>query len=214
MPPSKATPRQIELPDTDRRGGEVGKHWALRSPGGPRAAEGSEMSVGRETRLTLSSWPGWKRRTEASRRAPKAETLYSSCDARLDRLAADAGGSGCLFGRRAVRTPMRSFVNRLLASPQHGEHMARSGSTPPSLGRYTRLPGRRRTDHVAVARLGYRRLQQESSPSISSPSSSSPATCSPTPRRAEDRHGLLPQSHDQRRRGPHRRGESHRHGLR
>ena len=52
-------------------------------------------------------------------------------------------------------------VDRLLASPRYGERMAMRLARSRPLRRHLRLPGRRRSRHVAVARLGHPRVQRE-----------------------------------------------------
>ena len=52
-------------------------------------------------------------------------------------------------------------VDRLLASPRYGERMAFPLARRGPLRRHQRLPERRRAPHVALARLGDRRVQRE-----------------------------------------------------
>ena len=77
------------------------------------------------------------------------------------------------------------LVDRLLASPAYGEHMARLLARPRALQRDRRLPRRpSRPPAVAVARLGHRGVRPQHAVRPSSAPGSSPATCCRT-RRSE-----------------------------
>ena len=71
-------------------------------------------------------------------------------------------------------------VDALLRSPHYGERMAVALARRCALRRHPRLPHRQPARHVAVARLGDRRVQPEHAVRSSSRSSSSPAICCPT----------------------------------
>ena len=90
---------------------------------------------------------------------------------------------------RDRRVPRRPIARRLRAGRRslprlaglrraHGDGLAR----PRALRRHLRLSGRRRPRHVAVARLGDRRVQRATCPTISSSPGSSPAICCRTRR--------------------------------
>jgi hypothetical protein len=84
----------------------------------------------------------------------------------------------------ADKTPgaYEAVVDRLLASPRYGERMAARWLDAAPLCRHQRISDRRRALHVALARLGDRRVQPQHAGSTSSPSSNSPGTCCPIPR--------------------------------
>ena len=131
--------------------------------------------------------------------------------ARPDRPAADARRRWTPSSRTTRPTPTSSVVDRLLASPAlrraHGLGLARRGP----LRRHQRLPGRRRADHVAVARLGRARRFNANLPFDQFTIWQLAGDLLPeADARAEARHRLQPQPHDQRRGRPHRRGEPRR----
>ena len=131
----------------------------LPAAGAARAAGGDRCRRGRATRSTTSCLPGWSGRVEAVAGGRPGDAAPPG-HARPDGPAADAGR-----GRRVSHGPSpdayEKAVDRLLASPRYGERMAVDWLDAAPLRRHQRLPDRRRAVHVAVARLGDRRLQPQ-----------------------------------------------------
>ncbi len=128
-------------------------------PSGPRCPR-SSTPPGRATRSTTSSSPGWKR--DGLQPSPEADRATL-----IRRLSLDLTGlpptpaevDAFLLDDRP--DAYEQVVDRLLASPAlrraDGAGLARRGP----LRRHQRLPHRQRPRHVALARLGHRRLQPQ-----------------------------------------------------
>ncbi len=215
-------PPPASQPQADAAQVEVLKRWI--DDGAPLGHALGLRDAAKRPALPAVSDRHWPRNADRSLRPRSAgsgraaavargakETLIRRVTLDLTGLPPTPAGGRCLPQPTQSPDAYEKVVDRLLASPAlrraHGLGLARRRP----LRRHQRLPGRRRTDHVALARLGRRGAQRATCRSTSSPSGSWPATCCPNAtRRAEARHRLLPQSHDQRRRRPDRRGEPRR----
>ena len=145
----------------DRRRREVGYALGLHAAGAPGAAAavGQEGRLGPEPDRSLHPRAARARRAEAvagSRQGDAAAPRHL----RPDRAAADAGR-----GRRLSRRP---FARRLRTARRRAPAVAalrradgRAVARRRALCRHARLPHRQPARHVAVARLGHRRLQPQ-----------------------------------------------------
>ena len=190
MPPADSghslTPAQIELAAAlDRRRREVGYALGVHGAGTARAAGDAQgPRVGRGTRSTASSSRGSSAKAEAVAGGRQGDAAAPR-HLRSDGTAADAGRSRRVPGRplaRRVREARRRAAAVAALRRAHGGAVARRGA----LRRHARLSHRQPARHVAVARLGHRRLQPQSALRPVHRSSSSPAICSRT-RRASRR---------------------------
>ena len=160
-------------------GGEVGPALGVREARPARRCRTSSSPTGRGTRSTASSSPAWRRR--ACNPSPEADryTLARRVCPRPDRPAARrrSWSTSSSPTGRPRRTSTSSI--ELLTSPglrrALGPHVARPGP----LRRHQGVREGPRPDHLAVPRLGDRRVQRATCPTTGSPASSSPATCCP-----------------------------------
>ena len=165
MPPAHGGPplseREIEiLGRFILQGAEFEEHWAFRPPERPdRAGHVPNRRLGARRARPVRSRAARPRGARTLARGGPPDAGPSPV-ARSDRVAAGAGrGRGlrrrCLAGRLgAPRRPAAGFGPLRRA---HGAHLARRRA----LRRHERLPHRQRALHVALARLGDRRVQPQ-----------------------------------------------------
>ena len=164
MPPPDSghalTPRQIELlAPMDRRRREVGHALGLYRPGAARSARGQPRPVGAQPDRSVHPRAPRTRRAEAVARS-RQDDAAAPRDLRPDRPAADAGR-----GRRVPRRPLARRVREArrcaAAVPALRRADGRAVARRRPLRRHARLPHRQPPRHVALARLGHRRLQPQ-----------------------------------------------------
>ena len=189
------------------QGAEWQQHWSFMPPERPPLPESSDAAWARNPIDCFRPRPAGTRRAEPSPEADKTTLIrrvtldltgLPPTPAEVDAFLADTLARRLREGRRP---PARLAALRRA----HGRSLARRRP----LRRHQRLPDRRRARHVALARLGDRRLQPQHAVRPVHASSSSPATCCRNAdARPEDRHRLQPQPPRQRRRRHHPRGVS------
>ena len=158
--------------------GRSGRSTGRSSRRSGRPLPRSGKPAGPATRSTRSSSPGSNARASRPRPRPTAATL-------IRRVTLDLTGLPPT-PRRGRRLPRRHLARRLREgrrSPARLAPLRRADGRPLArrrpLRRHQRLPDRRRAHHVALARLGDRRLQPQHAVRPVHRSSSSPATCCP-----------------------------------
>ena len=171
-----------------------------------RAARGSRREVGAQSDRPLHSRPPGTGGTASGRRGRQGDAAAPR-ESGPDRPSAHAraGGrvsSGCFAGRLRQGGGPTAGVAALRRA--HGVSLDGSGA----LRRHQRLPDRRAARHVALARLGDRRLQPQSALRPLHHRATGRRSAARCHARAAHRHRLQPQSPHQRRRRHHSRGVS------
>ena len=179
----------------------LGVHPAAAAADSP----GRTTGTGSATRSTRSSWPGSSAR--GSRPSPEAERGILLRRVTLDLTGlpptlaeVDAFERDTAPGR--LREGRRSAAGLAPVRRADGDPLAQRGP----LRRHQRLSDRRAADHVAVARLGDRRLQPQHAVRPVHDRAARRRPAAGRDARPEDRDRLQPQPSRQRRRGHHPRG--------
>ncbi len=186
MPPKSLgrtlSPEEIDLLKRwIEQGAEWKTHWAFLPPVAAPVPEVKDPTWPRNPldRFVLA-------RLEAEQLTPAPEAEQGAADPprhlRPDRLAPDPRGDRRLPGRsraRRLRAAGRPPAGLAAVRRADGRRLARPGP----LRRHLRLPGRRLSRHVALARLGRPGLQRATCPTTGSSPGNWPATCCPSPTR-------------------------------
>ena len=136
------------------------KHWSFIPPKRPELPKG--LKDAKWVRNPIDAFVLQRLEREGLKPSPEADraTLLRRVIARSDRAAADAGRARCVPGGQVaerLREGRRSAAAVAALRRAHGVPVAGRGP----LRRQQRLPDRRRAVHVAVARLGDRRVQSQ-----------------------------------------------------
>ncbi len=158
-----------------KQGAAYAKHWSFIPPVKADAARSLRQGLAAQRNRPL-------RRSRASMRKnfsrrPKPIVARSSAASRSTSPACRLGRGSRSVRRRRIARRLRKTRRPPARQPAlrrtHGPRLARRRP----LRRHQRLLDRRRPPHVAVARLGHRRLQHATCRTTSSSATSSPATC-------------------------------------
>ena len=163
MPPADAarqlTPGEIEtLKRWIAAGAKWQKHWSFMPPARPSRRR-STRRLAAQPHRPLRSRPARKRRADAFARG-RQDDADPPRDARPDRPAADARRSRRLSGRRVARRLREGRRPPARFAALRRTDGRRSGSTRPATPTPTAIRSTA-TRHVALARLGDRRLQPQ-----------------------------------------------------
>ena len=166
MPPPKSgkklTARQIELLKTwIDQGAQWSKHWAFEPVRRPAAAGRSRRGLDQKPDRPVRAGPARERGSRPIDSGRADRRLIRRLTLDLIGLPPDARGGRRVSGRRharRIRGPCRSPAGFAPLRRTDGDGLA--GRRP--LCRHQRLSERLRPHHVALARLGHRRLQSQS----------------------------------------------------
>ena len=189
MPPRKSGKTLTRAPDraaeeVDRPGRDLEPALGVRAAAAASSAAGRGARLGQEPDRRLRPRPARSGEARPLARRPSETTLIRRVSLDLTGLPPSPAEVDAFLADRspdAYETARRPPAGLARLRRAHGDGLARRRP----LRRHQRLSERLRPDHVALARLGHRRLQRATSRSTGSRSSRSPATSCRAPTLAQ-----------------------------